>query len=715
MQAVFLRVVNLSVTAGYVITAIMVMRLILRRAPRWAVCALWALAAVRLTCPFSPESALSLLPSGAVVNETAILTRDVGAPIIRTGFELIDARANEALSGMTAPTGESAAASVSKLGDPSPTKNTPIVTAVDALSWVWLVGMGLMLLYGAGSYVLLRRRLRTAVHWRDELWQSEEVEAPFVLGVFRPRIYLPFAIESPAFAHIIAHERAHIRRHDQATKLFAWVLLSAYWFNPLCWIAYGLLGRDIELACDELVTRDLDADERKRYARALLAWGVNRPTLDACPVAFGEVGLKERILKVINYKKPALWALALAMVLIAVSAVCLLTSPTAAAEVSPTESPAMDIVPPTAQPNITVNQTYASPSKVPDTVPVLTVRPCAVTAEAAKTIVTAIFGDAPIYEDTGRSKEDLAEAIDYWEGELSRAETDENSEYAVDITQRLEYLRRQLEIAPEAVDPVLCDWTFRPTDDYTAQPEPDSSVTDDMSIRARAELDGLNYIIEARNYDAPDADSGGVRLHGISITMTEDTDSLPLTFAAPTQNELDAMYKKVDGWLDRMGLENWTVVAAENIGGNLTVITAQPLYEGVPQLPLDVGLVNGQRLPDVEDQTLLFTFLGSGTLLTVRYATPLEVLSSQPSDALMSLHDALTAAELEIGLEDYRWQFGYTRTPAGGDTGDMLLIPSYRCGSYSLPGAFPGVLIISAADGTLLADTRPSEEAAPEA
>ena len=330
MEALFLHVLNLSITASYIVLAVLVLRLVLRRAPKWMLCALWALVAVRLACPFSLESALSLIPSAQTVNPAVIETESepMEAPVIQSGFEGIDQIANEALTDLTF-TRLNPIASADTLAEAS--QPSLLVSTVEVCAAIWLCGVAAMALYGLASWLILRRRVRMAVRLKGDLWQSETVTTPFVLGLIRPRVYLPFSMDRSTAGPVIAHERAHIRRHDPLWKLLGYALLSVYWFNPLLWLAYALFCKDIELACDENVVRNLTPEARKQYATALLSCGVNRPGFAACPVAFGEVGVKERIKRVMKYKKPALWAVIFAAVLCFAAAVCLLTDPVAEA------------------------------------------------------------------------------------------------------------------------------------------------------------------------------------------------------------------------------------------------------------------------------------------------------------------------------------------------------------------------------------------------
>jgi beta-lactamase regulating signal transducer with metallopeptidase domain len=199
--------------------------------------------------------------------------------------------------------------------------------AASIASIVWIAGMALLVLYGVISYVGLRRKVAEAVPLRDNLWQGQAVASPFVLGFFRPRIYLPFGMDEESIVFVVAHENEHISRRDHWIKPIGFLLLVIYWFNPLIWLAYILLCRDIELACDERVVKRMSADDKKAYSKALLTCSVDRRSIAACPLAFGEVGVKQRITNVLNYKKPTFWIIIAALVSCAVVAVCFLTNP----------------------------------------------------------------------------------------------------------------------------------------------------------------------------------------------------------------------------------------------------------------------------------------------------------------------------------------------------------------------------------------------------
>ncbi|MDY4994989.1 MAG: M56 family metallopeptidase [Oscillospiraceae bacterium] len=310
MTDIFLGFLNRSLAAGILILAVVLVRLVFKKAPRWLLCALWALAAVRLVCPVSIESVLSLIPSAEPVQPEIIVSAQ---PAITSGIPAVDAIVNPPLAAAFTPS-------------PAQSAN-PLQIWTFLAACVWLAGIAALLLYAAVSALRLRLRVRTAVRLEQSVYQSEFVPSPFILGVLRPRIYLPYGLEPDAQAMVLAHERAHLRRGDQLWKPLGYLILAAYWFNPLCWLAYILFCRDIEAACDEKVVRELGEGCKAAYSRALLACSVPRKLITACPLAFGETGVKARIRSVLNYKKPAFW-LVLAAVLASIAvAVCFLTDP----------------------------------------------------------------------------------------------------------------------------------------------------------------------------------------------------------------------------------------------------------------------------------------------------------------------------------------------------------------------------------------------------
>lgn len=310
MSELFLKIVNMSISAGWVVLAVLIMRILLRKAPKWITVLMWGIVAVRLVCPFTIESVLSLIPSDETVSPDIMMDP---TPTVQTGIPVINHTVNPIITDSLAPShGDSV---------------NPLQIWIPILSAVWLTGVTVLLVYTLISYIRLRLRVRTAVSLRDNVFESENVSSPFVLGVIRPRIYLPFNISAYDAEHVIAHEQAHIRRKDHLWKPIGFLLLTVHWFNPLMWLGYVLLCRDIELACDEKVVKTLDFEQRADYSQALLNCSVNRRMIAACPLAFGEVGVKDRVKSVLNYKKPAYWIIAIAIVASIVVAVCFLTDP----------------------------------------------------------------------------------------------------------------------------------------------------------------------------------------------------------------------------------------------------------------------------------------------------------------------------------------------------------------------------------------------------
>ena len=310
MTDIFLGFLNRSLAAGILILAVVLVRLVFKKAPRWLLCALWALAAVRLVCPVSIESVLSLIPSAEPVQPEIIVSEQ---PAITSGIPAVDAIVNPPLAAAFTPS-------------PAQSAN-PLQIWTFLAACVWLAGIAALLLYAAVSALRLRLRVRTAVRLEGKVYQSEFVSSPFILGVIRPRIYLPFGLEAGAQAMVLAHERAHLRRGDQLWKPLGYLILTAYWFNPLCWLAYILFCRDVEAACDEKVVRELGEGCKAAYSRALLACSAPKKLITACPLAFGETGVKSRIKSVLNYKKPAFWLVLAAVLVSAAVAVCFLTDP----------------------------------------------------------------------------------------------------------------------------------------------------------------------------------------------------------------------------------------------------------------------------------------------------------------------------------------------------------------------------------------------------
>ena len=282
----------------------------LKKAPKWTSVLLWGIVAFRLICPFSIESALSLIPSTQTINPEYALN----TPEINSGITVIDNALNPIIGGATVTVQSQKDLNLFQI-------IMPYLTAK------WLLGILVLLLYTVISYTKLKKRVETAVLLKDNIYQSENVIFPFVLGIIRPKIYLPFGLDESGTEHVIAHEKAHIKRCDHLIKPLGFLLLTIHWFNPLIWVGYILLCKDIELACDEKVIKALNTSQRADYSQALLSCSINRRMIAACPIAFSEVSVKSRIKTVLNYKRPAFWIIIIAVIASIVAAVCFLTDP----------------------------------------------------------------------------------------------------------------------------------------------------------------------------------------------------------------------------------------------------------------------------------------------------------------------------------------------------------------------------------------------------
>ncbi len=310
MDDVFLKLVNLSISASWLILAVLVLRVVLKKAPKWVMPLLWGVVALRLVCLFSIESALSLIPSAETIpSEIVTETRE---PVL---YE------QATLDIVTNPTLPSAAEV------PGGVSRQQAQVDFNIYSVLWLAGMAALLVHALVSAGKLKRKLATAILLRDNIYESEFVDSPFVFGVVKPNIYLPMHMDEGTAAYVIAHEHAHLARRDHWWKVLGYLVLALHWFNPLVWVAYILFCRDIELACDEKVVRGLDGAARADYSQALLSCAAPKRAVAACPLAFGEGNIKTRVKSALHYKKPAFWVAAAAVLAVVIVAVCFLTNP----------------------------------------------------------------------------------------------------------------------------------------------------------------------------------------------------------------------------------------------------------------------------------------------------------------------------------------------------------------------------------------------------
>lgn len=324
MTKLFLTLLNIGIKAGWLILAVLLLRVILRKAPRWTVCLLWGVVALRLVFPFPIESVFSLIPSAQTV---PMEIERMEKPEVYTGIGFVDEHVNPVITSQMAPEVEESV--------------NPMQIIIWVAALVWIVGIVLFQTYTLVSYMELRRKVRISIPFRSnrqlewgenlkiyrKIYVCDQMKSPFILGILNPKIYLPAGMDEAAYENIIQHEATHLKHGDQFWKPLGYLLMSVYWFQPLSWVAYAFFCKDMELACDERATMGMQKSEKASYCQTLLACSTNRQILAACPVAFGEVGVKERVKHVLNYKKPAFGIVLVACVVCIVTVVCFLTNP----------------------------------------------------------------------------------------------------------------------------------------------------------------------------------------------------------------------------------------------------------------------------------------------------------------------------------------------------------------------------------------------------
>lgn len=310
MTRVFLYLANMSITAGYLILAVLLLRLLLRRVPKNLLLWLWVPVGLRLILPVSAKSALSLIPKAKPIPMDIAYSP---APAIDSGIPAIDRAVNPVITENLTPV---AAASVNPM---------QIVLAIASV--IWLAGVVVMLLYAAVSYYRLSRKCAVSIHLQGKIYLCDGIPTPFVLGIINPKIYVPSDMAPENQSYVLKHEEAHLRHRDHWWKPLGFLVLCVYWFHPLVWIAYYLFCRDLEMACDERAVAGMGEGERKAYSYALLSCAAPRRTIAMCPVAFGENSVKSRIKHVLRFKRAGFWAIAVVLVITLIASVCFLTNP----------------------------------------------------------------------------------------------------------------------------------------------------------------------------------------------------------------------------------------------------------------------------------------------------------------------------------------------------------------------------------------------------
>ena len=310
MDEVMIKLFNMSLTAVWLILAVIVLRLILKKAPKYINLIMWGLVGLRLVCPFTFESVLSLIPSAETIPSDVAF---VSSPSVDTGIDAVNEIINPAVSDLAQV--------------PYTIGYSPVDMLLRISFAVWAAGIIVMLVYSFISYLLLKRKVRICVRYDDNIYLCDNIKTPFILGVFKPKIYLPSDINASQIASVIAHEKSHIARLDHIWKPLGFVVMCIHWFNPFVWLSYNLFCRDIEYACDERVIKSMEREEKKDYSETLLSLSMPKKSFAASPLAFGETGVKGRIKSVLSYKKPALWVIIASVIAVIAVAVCFMTNP----------------------------------------------------------------------------------------------------------------------------------------------------------------------------------------------------------------------------------------------------------------------------------------------------------------------------------------------------------------------------------------------------
>ena len=334
MEQIFLKVLNISISASILIIVVIAARLLLKKAPKWCVMLLWAIVALRLVIPVSIESVFSLIPRGMDEKiesiEAAVMDRNTDQE------QIPQAEANNMPVTMTGDIQEDVTYIPYEIVEiTEPVKQE--LSVFEIAGYIWIAGVGLMLMFSLFSYIKLKLRMAESVKYKDNIYLSDRTTTAFILGMIRPRIYLPSGINEKEIPYVIAHEFSHIKRGDHLWKPLAYLLLCVYWFNPLMWIAYSLLSRDIEYACDERTVSRYDMKDRKAYAAALLENSIQKKLVMVCPLAFGEGSIKERVRKVLDHKKPAFWICIVSLAVVAIVGICFATKPKNDGDMAATE------------------------------------------------------------------------------------------------------------------------------------------------------------------------------------------------------------------------------------------------------------------------------------------------------------------------------------------------------------------------------------------
>lgn len=321
MQDLFLEVLNMSLTAAYVIVAVIIIRMLIRKLPKKYSFWLWSIAAFRLCCPFSFQSVMSIFNIG--IFDMSRAQTESGAQLEYVADNIVYEEIPQVTVGI--PYANTIINNNLPAAEPTASAN-PMQIILAVLTVIWVTGMAAMLVYGVVSYIKIRLSMNTAMRLERNIYQSDKVGSPFILGIIKPKIYIPFGLDEDTRKYILTHEEYHLKRFDHISKIAAYIILSVHWFNPLCWVAFILMGTDMEMSCDEKVLAD-EENICKEYSRSLLSFAADRRFPAPGPLAFGETGVRSRIKNALGFRKPKLWAGIVAVAICIGAAVVCISNP----------------------------------------------------------------------------------------------------------------------------------------------------------------------------------------------------------------------------------------------------------------------------------------------------------------------------------------------------------------------------------------------------
>lgn len=702
MNEFFVRVLNMSLTGSLILLPVLIARWVLRKAPKIYSYALWAVVLFRLLCPVSLAAPVSLLRA---VQPAAVGEGAVGEGAV-TYVEYVVSQTPEAPA---LPEIHQVEAAREQPTSPAPTEAAPAsLSPWDILPWLWLSGALAMGLGGIASQWRFRRQLIGAMKWEKNIYLVDHLDSAFVLGLVRPKIYLPSDLPEDQLPYILAHEQHHIRRGDHITRHLSYAALCIHWFNPLVWLAFLLSGRDLEMSCDEAVIKQLGSHIRSEYSAALLTLATGRRMVAASPLAFGEGDTKGRILNMKNWKQPKKWVSALAFLLCLTILTACAANPTAPVVVSKNDG-SLDIenIQSATQPEVqrevelqklqytdhfqstdgSVDITIDLDEDLPtNALPMVEVEPRYLTGSDARRVAEVIFGvDAKFYEQRPVladkeifSKSVIAEKLEKWQTWL-------DVDYMTQLYGDAEAAQRDVELvklfiddytaryasAPEADPRVSCQWTLKTDSVYTydeAQLETWDTSEDCMSIQAEVDMDGVPYRFSISVRDGSDFQLNNIYAniadyYGPSTIGYDEWIAKLTRTEKPDQSQSAAIQAKAETWLAQMELGDWAVdqcyLETHTYHGTpeyFITVTATPVLSGSTAIR-QPGINTPKRKDAYASHYYMtdatFRFAPGGELIDMQITSTIDMTQVvQEAVATLPMEELLEQAKTRLTLTD---------------------------------------------------------------